>query len=194
MRIPARVIVMLVATFACGCAQRVYSVGTKNPESQSSATGAAIQVLREPTSAVSEFDKALERKLILALRDKGYEVVETQVSNQVLYYDYRSYAMMANMKLELQAGTRKGMATTRTGGPYVHSLRLTLIEFNAESEATATRAIVWEGGAVMTGATQSQKFHDLLIVAALDQLDKTTEDTVVARMSLNDNRAKRLRK
>ena len=102
--------------------------------------------------------------------------------------------MMANMKLELLGGRRKGMETVRRGGPYVHSLRLTLIEANAESESIVERAIVWEGGAVMTGPTESQKFHDLLIIAAVDQLGKTTDDSVVARMSLNDTRAKRLRK
>ena len=194
MRIPARLIVMLVAILACTCAQRVYSVGTKNPERSAPAAGAAIQVLREPTSAASKFDEALERKLNLMLRDKGYDVVEAQASNHILYYDYSSYAMMATMKLELLGGVRKGMETVRRGGPYVHSLRLTLIEANTESESTAGRAIVWEGGAVMSGPTESQKFHDLLIIAAVEQLGKTTDETVVARMGINDNRAKRLRR
>ncbi len=194
MRIPARLTVMLVAVLTCTCAQRVYSVGTKNPERSALVAGAAIQVLREPTSAASEFDETLERKLTRMLRDTGYTVVEAPASDHLLYYDYSSYAMMAHMKLELLSGVRKGMETVRRGGPYVHSLRLTLIEANAESESTAGRAIVWEGGAVMSGATESQKFHDLLIVAAIDQLGKTTAAAVVTRMGLNHNRARRLRK
>ena len=195
MRITARLTVMLIAVLACSCAQRVYSVGTKSPERPVPAAGATVQVLREPTSEASEFDEAIARKLMRGLRDKGYDVVEARVSNYVLYFDYSSYAMMANAKLELSGGgVRKGMETVRKGGPYVHSLRLTLIESDAGSESVPGRAIVWEGGAVMSGATQSQKFHDLLIVAAVDQLGKTTDDAVVARMSLNDNRARRLRK
>jgi len=193
MRIPARLTVMLVAVLTCTCAQRIYSVGTKNTERSPPAPGAAIQVLREPTSKASDFDEALERKLTRMLLDAGYVVVEGQASDHFLYYDYCSYAMAANMKLELSSGIRKGMATVRKGGPYVHSLRLALIEANAESESPTERAIVWEGGAVMSGATQSQKFHDLLIVAAIDQLGKTTDDAVVTRMGLNDTRARRLR-
>ena len=127
------------------------------------------------------------------LRDKGYEVVEAPESKYVLYYDLSSYAMMSKMNLEFFSGRRKGMETIRTGGPYVFSLRLTLVETCAESEATGDRAIVWQGAAVMRGATESRKFHDLLIVAAGDQLGKTTGDTVVARMNLNHSRAKRLR-
>jgi len=193
MRVPARLTVMLVAALACGCAKRVYSVGTENPERAGPAAGVAIQVLREPTSEASKFDAALERKLGLVLRDKGYDVVSAEAASHILYYDYSSHAMMANMKLEMLTGGRKGIATTHVGGPYVHSLRLTLIEVNAESGTTAGRAIVWEGGAVMTGATQSQKFHNLLIIAAVDQLGKTTEDAVVARMNLKHNRLRRLR-
>ncbi len=193
MRIPVRPIVMLVAVLACGCTQRVYSVGTKNPERPVPDTGAVVQVLREPTSAASEFDEALERKLSRMLRDKGYKVGEAPTSKHVLYYDLSSYAMMGDMNFELLSGCRKGMETIRSGGPYVHSLRLTFVEANAGSQTPASSAIVWEGGAVMSGATESRKFHDLLIVAAIDQLGKTTSDAELARMNLNDDRAKRLR-
>ena len=194
MRIPARLIVMLVAALACGCTQRVYSVGTKNPERSVPAGATTVQVLREPTSAASEFEEAFERKLSRVLRDEGYDVVEATATSHILYYDYSTYALMANMRLEMLAGARKGMTTVRKGGPYVHSLRLTLVETSAESQAPSGRAIVWEGGAVMSGPTESNKFHDLLIIAAVDQLGKTTADTVVARMSLNHARARRLRK
>ncbi|NIM63529.1 MAG: hypothetical protein GTO30_18365 [Acidobacteria bacterium] len=193
MRNPARPIVMLALVLACGCAQRVYSVGTKNLERPEPVTGAMVQVLREPTSDATEFDEGFERKLRRMLRDKGYEVVKAPASKYVLYYDLSSYAMMGKMNLELFSGRRKGMETTRREGPYVFSLRLTLVETGAGSEITGDRAIVWQGGAVMSGATQSRRFHDLLIVAAVDQLGKTTEDTVVARMNLNHSRAKRLR-
>jgi len=193
MRIPARLTVMLVAALASGCAQRVYSVGTKSLERPPPRSGAMVHVLLEPTAEASECHEEIEQKLIRGLVDKGYRVVEAQASKHVLFYEYSSYAMMANMKLEMLGGGRKGIATTRKGGPYVHSLRLTLVETDEGSDVTPGRAIVWEGGAVMSGTTNSQKFQDLLIVAALDQLGKTTEDTVVARMSLNDNRARRLR-
>lgn len=194
MRIPARLTVMLVAALACSCAQRVYSVGTANVEEPGPASGATVQILREPTSEPSQFDEAIERKLVRALRTTPYQVAGAQDSDHFLYYDYRSYAMMATSKLEMLSGGRKGIATTHKGGPYVHSLRLTLVEADDEASTPSERSIVWEGGAVLNGSTESQKYQDLLIVAAVGQLGKTTKETVVARMSLNDIRARRLRK
>jgi hypothetical protein len=183
---------VLFALLLCACTQRVYSVGTSNPDRPGLKAGVAFHLERDPASEVSEFDASLERKLTKLLRERGFRVGDAQQADYFLYYDFKSHPMMANMKLELLQGATSGMETVRRGGPYVQSLRLLAVEASRRAPS-GHASIVWEGGAVMTGQTQSRRFQNLLIVEAIARLGHTTEDTVVARMRLNDGRAKRLR-
>ena len=195
MRVPSRVVFLAIALVAAsGCMHRIDTIGVENPEStQSLSMGSKVCVMKLPSPAF-EHDAALERKMAEILGEKGYVVTERDSAEYFLLYDYRVTGKMAHMKLELLTGPREGMHTVRRGGPYTHVLELRVVDAPLYRQENPRDALIWQGGAVLGDVpTDSSKFHDLVLVAAFEQLGKNTDDTVSVKMSLNNSEAKNLR-
>ncbi len=195
MRVPSRVVFLAIAlVIASGCMHRIDTIGVDNPEStQSLSMGSKVSVMKLAGSAAFEHDAAIQLKMAKILGEKGYVVTERDSAEYFLLYDYRVKGKMAHMKLELLTGPREGMHTVRRGGPYTHALELRVVDAPLYRQNNRRDALIWQGGAVMGDVpTGSSKFHDLVLVAAFEQLGKTTDDAVSVIMRMNISEAKKL--
>ena len=127
-------------------------------------------------------------------RGEAVAIVAANSADYLLLYEYRISDKMAHMTLELIRGPMEGVRTVRSGGPYVHVLELRLVDAETYLDNRYHDSLVWEGGAVVGDVpTMSSKFHDMLVVAGIDQIGASNVEGGSTRMSLNDSEARRLR-
>ena len=189
------ILAALLAMFLLGCAHRVYTIGVDNPDNTFElAAGARVAVKKLPGRTAFADDPDIERKMAWVLADQGFETVTDEDADYFVLYEYRVADKMAHMTLELLRGPMEGVRTVRSGGPYVHTLELRLVDAETYRDNRYQDSLIWEGGAVVGDVpTMSSKFHDMLVVAALDRLGMCDIDGDTRRMSLNDTEARRLR-
>ena len=190
------ILAALLGMILLGCAHRVYTIGVDNPENAVEiASGSTVAVMKLPGRTAFEHDPDLERKMTWVLADHGFQIAAAEEAEYLVLYEYRISDKMSYMSLELLRGPQEGMVTVRRGGPYVHTLEVRLVEAEVYHDNRYEDSLIWQGGAVIGDVpTTSPKFHDMLVVAALDKLGECNIDGDTMRMSLNDAQARRLRR
>jgi hypothetical protein len=190
------ILAALLAMFLLGgCAHRVYTIGVDNPDNALElGASSTVAVKKLPGRAAFEYDPDIERKLARVLAEQGFEIAPEDDAEFFILYEYRVADKMAHMNLELLRGATEGIRTVRRGGPYVHTLEVRLVEAETYRDDRYNDSLIWEGGAVVGDVpTMSPKFHDMLVLAALEQLGKCNLDGDSVRMSLNSTEVQRLR-
>jgi hypothetical protein len=177
---------------ACaGCVHSVYYLGERKvepPSEQGIWVDAAAGTERGP------HDADLQRKIRQLLADAGYRTVSEDEAGIFLFYEYTVDSILGRIRLEPHKGSASGLETVRREGPFEHSLSLWLVDAAAYREKESREEVLWLGGAKLAKApTESDRFADLLLVAAFKEFPAQTEGTLKARLRLGDARARRLR-
>jgi hypothetical protein len=156
-------------------------------------TDAAICVAVSPDAPEWPENDEIRRKIDMLVVEKGFTTTTSADAEYFLFFEFNRKTMMTRVRYEWFEGTQSGMHTTRQEGPFDLTLGLKLIEKSAY-EAERMEEFVWVGGAVLAEVpTESPKFIDMLLVAALRPFPDDTGKTVKAKVGLYDSTAKRLR-
>jgi hypothetical protein len=184
-----------LAAVASGCAYTVWVRGVREPGMELDLEpGLPIAVARNP-QAPPGADRGLSAKIERMLDERGYRVVPEGEAAVMLFFDYEIEDMLERKYLMPIPGPSSGLMTTRSEGPFIHTLTLSLVDAESyRDEARKAADILWAGGAVLDAApVGSPKIVDLLLVAAFDHLGEDTGKTLKTGMALNDHRARQLR-
>jgi hypothetical protein len=178
-----------------GCTHTAYVRGVAGPaEPARVATDAPICVAVAPDAPEWPENDDIQRKIDMLVVEKGFTTTTSDKAVYYLFFEFNRKSMMTRVRYEWFEGMQSGMHTTRQEGPFDLTLGLKLIEKSAY-DADRMEEFVWVGGAVLAEVpTESPKFVDMLLVAALRPFPIDTGKIVKAKIGLYDKNAKRLRK
>jgi len=177
-----------------GCTHTAYVRGVAGPaESARVSTDTAICVAVSPDAPAWPENDIIRRNIERLLVEKGFSTTTSAEAEYFLFFEFNRKSMMTRVRFEWFQGTQSGMHTSRQEGPFDLTLGLKLIEKTAY-EAERMEEFVWVGAAVLAEVpTESPKFVDMLLVAALKPFPNDTGKIVKAKVGLYDSTAKRLR-
>jgi hypothetical protein len=193
--VAASAVLLCTITWCAGCAHTAYVRGIAgNDAAEIPAPGAAICVALGPEAMEWEFNDELAEKLGKLLLRRGFTLTHSSNPDYFLFFEFERESLMTRIRLEPLGGIRTGIHTAHQEGPYDLTLSLRLVEAAAYHE-TGLEEFVWVGGAVLSEVpTESPKFVDMLLVAAMKQFPRDTGVTVKTRIGLYDSDAKSLRR
>ena len=188
---------VLLCTFGllAGCAHTAYVRGVAGADAgEPPPQGGSICIALHPEGPESELDGEITEKIGRLLVRKGFALTHSSEADYFLFFEFERKSLMTRVRLEPLGGVRTGIHTTHQEGPFDLTLSLRLVEAGLYHEK-GLEEFVWVGGAVLSEVpTESPKFVDLLLVAAMKQFPKDTGATLKTRIGLYDSDAKRLRR
>jgi hypothetical protein len=141
-----------------------------------------------------DLNKEISEKIGKLLLRRGYALTHSSNPDYFLFFEFERESLMTRVRFEPLGGIRSGIHTTHQEGPYDLTLSLRLVEAKAYHD-TGLEKFVWVGGAVLAEVpTESPKFVDLLLVAAMKHFPRDTGVTLKTKIGLYDSDAKTLRK
>jgi len=147
-----------------------------------------------PDAKEWDFNAELTSKLGTLLTRKGYTLGDSDSADYFLFYEFDRKTLMTRVRLEPLGGVQSGIHTAHQEGPFDLTLSLRLVDAEVYHHK-GLEEFVWVGGAVLSEVpTESPKFVDMLLVAAMKQFPKDTGATVRSRIGLYDAAARSLRK
>ena len=178
---------------ASSCALRVHSIGAHSPlHPDPLDREAGLCVVKSPEAEGEAWDDELMRNIEFLLTRKGYRIASSSDARYYLFFDYRVRGLMARMRLDFISGSQTGMETGRREGPFVHTVALRVVDADAFRDREEEE-VIWSGGAVMSDVpTEGKRFRDMVLVAAVEQFDRMTDETTTQKMRRNDPRVRRL--
>jgi len=191
---PGSVALLCAIVLFTGCAQTAYVRGVAGADAVAPPPGASICVALAPEATEWDIDQELTEKIGRLLARRGYTVTNSTDADYFLFYEFDRKTLMTRVRLEPLGGVRTGIHTTHQEGPFDLTLSLRLVEVGAYHER-GLEDFVWVGGAVLSEVpTESPKFVDLLLVAAMKQFPRDTGTTLKTRIGLYNPDAKTLRR
>jgi hypothetical protein len=188
---------ILLCTFSllAGCAHTAYVRGVAGAEGlEPPRPGASICVALAPEGPESSLDEEITEKIGLLLVHRGYTLTHSSNADYFLFFEFECKSLMTRVRLEPLGGVRTGIHTAHQEGPFDLTLSLRLVETGLYHEK-GLEEFVWVGGAVLSEVpTESPKFVDLLLIAAMKQFPKDTGTTLKTKIGLYDADAKSLRR
>jgi hypothetical protein len=191
----ASLLLLGLSSLLVGCAFTAHVRGVAGEEAPGAIPdGALICVAVDPEAAEIKQSRELTRKLEELLSRKGYSPTNSSDAEYFLFYALGSKPLMTRVGLRPLTGIRTGIKTYEKEGPYDLTLSLRLVEASSYHEKGLDE-FVWAGAAIINGTpTQSTKFDDLLLVAAMKYFPLDTEAVRKVKIGLYDFRARRLRR
>jgi len=192
---PGSVALLCTVCLLAGCAHTAYVRGVTGPEAaEPPAPGASICVALAPDAQEWDLHEDIVSKIGLLLTRRGYTIGDSTSADYFLFYEFQRKTLMTRVRLEPLGGVQTGIHTTHQEGPYDLTLSLRLVEAQVYHDK-GLEEFVWVGGAVLSEVpTESPKFVDMLLVAAMKQFPKDTGATIKSRIGLYDADARRLRR
>lgn len=188
---------VLLFTFSllAGCAHTAYVRGVAGTDgAEPPIPGASVCVALAPEAPESELDEEINQKIGLLLVRRGYSLTHSSDADYFLFFEFERKSLMTRVRLEPLGGVRTGIHTTHQEGPFDLTLSLRLVETGIYHEK-GLEEFVWVGGAVLSEVpTESPKFVDLLLIAAMKQFPRDTGATLKTKIGLYDSDAKILRR
>jgi hypothetical protein len=186
--------VLLPVLLLAGCAHTAYVRGIAGESAGAEVpAGSSICVAVGPSAPESEINDEIRRKLERLLVEKGFAATNSTDADYFLFFEFDRDSMMTRVRFEPFSGVQGGLHTTRKEGPFDLTIGLRLVGTSAYHK-TGLEEYAWAGGAILTEVpTESPKFVDMLLVAAMKPFPDDTGETVKARIGLYDSRAKKLR-
>ena len=140
-----------------------------------------------------EFSREITGKLEMLLSKQGYKPSISAEAEYFLFFDFRCKPLITRVGLKPLGGIRSGIKTYGKKGPFDLTLALRLVEASSYQEK-GLEEFVWAGGAILSSVpTESDKFADLLLVAAMKYFPEDTGEVRKTKLGLYDFRARRLR-
>jgi hypothetical protein len=183
----------LICAFS-GCAYTAFVKGIAGSDMQPSIPdGALICVAVDPEAVDAESSEEITDKLEMLLSRKGYNPSTSSDAEYFLFFDFGRKPLITRVGLRPLGGVRSGIQTYGKQGPFDLTLALRLIEASSYHEK-GLEDFVWAGAAIIDNTpTESNKFADLLLVAAMKYFPKETAEVQKVKIGLYDFRARRLR-
>jgi hypothetical protein len=187
------VVPVLIATTISGCAITAHVRGVAGDEAEERPPPtASINVSSDPNGIPWDENPEITRKIERLLSRKGYTVANSTDAEYYLFFEFDRDSLMNRIRFEPFSGFESGIHTTREEGPFDLSLSLRLVRADAYRE-TGMGTYVWAGGAILREApTESPKFTDMLLVAAMRAFPYDTGKTLVERLRLSDSEVRKL--
>jgi hypothetical protein len=178
-----------------GCAYTAHVKGVMGPEQQAEIpAGALICVAVDPDADEEALSGEITGKLEMLLAKQGYRSSNSSDAEYFLFFDFRRKSLITRVGLEPQGGIRSGIKTYEKEGPYDLTISLRLVEVSSYHD-TGLQKFVWAGGAILSSTpTESSKFADLLLVAAMKYFPTDTAEVRKIKIGLYDFRARHLRR
>jgi len=194
----ALVVSILLPSLICalsGCAYTAHVRGVMGPEQLTEVPeGALICVAADPDAGEMELSREITDKLEMLLSRKGYKPAISSEAEYFLFFDFGRKSLITRVGLQPLGGIRSGIRTYGKEGPFDLTLSLRLVEASAYHE-TGLQEFSWAGGAILSSTpTESCKFADLILVAAMKYFPNDTEEVRKVKIGLYDFRARRLRR
>jgi len=195
-RITAAFAVLLLAVgILAGCAHTAYVRGVAGAEgADPPPAGASICVALAPEAPEWEINEDIAEKIGRLLVRKGFTLTDSSDSDYFLFFEFERKSLMTRVRLEPLGGIQTGIHTAHQEGPFDLTLSLRLVEAGAYHDK-GLEEFAWVGGAVLSEVpTESPKFVDRLLVAAMKQFPRDTGTTLRTKIGLYDSDARTLRK
>jgi hypothetical protein len=178
-----------------GCAYTAHVQGIMGYAQQSEIPDAAlICVAVDPEVGEVELSKEITKKLEILLSRKGFKPANSSEAEYFLFFDFERRPLMSHVGLTPIGGIKSGIRTYSKEGPFELTLSLRLVESSSYLEK-GLEEFSWAGGAIMSNTpTESTKFADMLLVAAMKYFPLETAEVRDVKIGLYDFRARRLRR
>jgi len=191
---PGFAVFLCAITLLTGCAHTAYVRGVAGADFKTPPPGASVCVALGPEAQEWDFNEEIAEKIGLLLTRRGYAVTDSTDPDYFLFFEFDRKSLMTRVRLEPLGGVQSGIHTAHQEGPYDLSLSLRLVEAGAYHDK-GLEEFAWVGGAVLSEVpTESPKFVDALLVAAMKQFPKDTGATLKTRIGLYDSDARTLRR
>lgn len=192
---PGFAVLLCTIALLAGCAHTAYVRGVAGADSGGPPQpGASVCVALGPEAQEWDFNGEITEKLGKLLTRRGYTLADSTDPDYFLFFEFERKSLMTRVRLEPLGGVQSGIHTAHQEGPYDLTLSLRLIEAGVYHEEDLEE-FAWVGGAVLSEVpTESPKFVDVLLVAAMKQFPKDTGATLKSRIGLYDSDARSLRK
>ena len=177
-----------------GCAHNAYVRGVVGAGAADPPPGASVCVALAPDAEEWEINDEIAEKVGRLLVKRGYSLTHSSDPDYFLFFEFERKSLMTRVRLEPLGGIQTGIHTAHQEGPFDLTLSLRLVEAGAYHEKGLDE-FTWVGGAVLSEVpTESPKFVDLLLVAAMKQFPSDTGTTLRTKIGLYDSDARTLRK
>jgi hypothetical protein len=190
----ASILLLSLICALAGCAYTAHVKGVRGYAQQSEIPDAAlICVAVDPEVGEVELSKEITKKLEVLLLRKGFKPATSSEAEYFLFFDFERRPLMSHVGLQPIGGMKSGMRTYSKEGPFELVLSLRLVESSSYLEK-GLEEFSWAGGAIMSNIpTESSKFADMLLVAAMKYFSLETAEVREVKIGLYDFRARRLR-
>jgi hypothetical protein len=187
-------ILVLALVSVPGCAYTAHVRGVAGDEpGDRPPPGSSINVSSDPNGTPWDENPEITRKLESLLGRKGFTLTNSTEADYYLFFEFDRESLMNRIRFEPFSGIEGGIHTTRKEGPYDLSLSMRLVRA-ADYQQTGMETFVWTGGAILCDVpTESPKFTDLLLVAAMRAFPFETGKTLKVRLALHDSTVRSIR-